>query len=82
MDQINKNKCVCGKSKSSMNSMNWNRHIKACKFKNFKKVAEGTQDIKSFFSSQLSEYLLQYMKNYWVFFTFNKFQNVQKYYGD
>lgn len=38
-------KCACGKSKTYMNFKNWTRHLKACKYNNFRK---GAQNIKSF----------------------------------
>lgn len=63
---MDESKCACGKIKTSMNLTNWNRHLKACKLKNIKKGAGGTQDIKSFFSLHLSKskYLILFKKYY------------------
>lgn len=40
-------KCDCGKLNSSMNDVNWSRHINACKVR---KIKRNSHDIKSFFS--------------------------------
>ncbi|XP_060881325.1 uncharacterized protein LOC132952867 [Metopolophium dirhodum] len=40
-------KCDCGKLSSSMNDLNWSRHVNSCKVRKFKR---NSHDIKSFFS--------------------------------
>jgi len=40
-------KCDCGKLSSSMNDVNWSRHINSCKVQTFKRNLHG---IKSLFS--------------------------------
>lgn len=71
-------KCDCSKLSSSMNDLNWSRHVNSCKVRKFKR---NSHDIKSFFSgsnkksklthqitdTKNSKYLL-HLFNFFIFF--------------
>ncbi|KAF0710534.1 zinc finger MYM-type protein 5-like [Aphis craccivora] len=41
--------CLCGKVRSTLNYVNWQRHIKSC---SFRKIKKNNSSIESFFSSK------------------------------